>query len=156
MSHPNKDILDQFYSAFSMKDPERMLANYDEEVFFYDPVFGNLYGEQVRSMWRMLMKRGGDDLEISHRVLSVNDEGGQVEWTARYRFGPNKRPVMNRIIATLWIANGKIYQHEDHFDFWKWSRQALGVPGYLLGWTGYMRKKVRAMARRGLEKASKA
>ena len=115
----------------------------------------DLFGDEVRSMWRMLIKRGGDDLEISYRVLSSYEVGGEVEWTAKYKFGPKKRPVNNQIIATLWIANGKIYQHEDHFNLAKWSRQALGLPGYLLGWSGYMKKKIRAMARKGLEKARK-
>jgi hypothetical protein len=155
MSHLNKDILDGFYSAFSQKDTNRMLSYYSADVLFHDPVFGSLQGEQVAAMWRMLLERGGDDLHVTHRILSLNKDGGQVEWTARYNFGPRKRPVVNRIIATLWIANGKIYQHEDHFDFWKWSRQALGLPGYLLGWTGYLRLKVRGMAKKGLEKVSK-
>ena len=155
MHHPNLDILDGFYTSFAQKDVDRMLSFYAKEVIFYDPVFGDLFGDEVRKMWRVLIKGGGEDLEISHKVLSVNDEGGQVEWTARYKFGTKKRYVTNRIIATIWIANGKIYQHEDHFDFWKWSRQALGLPGYLLGWTSYMRKKLRAMARKGLEKTSK-
>jgi hypothetical protein len=26
-------------------------------------------------------------------------------------------------------------KHTDDFDIWKWSKQALGIPGHLLGWT---------------------
>ena len=25
---------------------------------------------------------------------------------------------------------------------WKWSKQALGLPGFLLGWTPAMKKKI--------------
>jgi hypothetical protein len=42
--------------------------------------------------------------------------------------------------------------HEDHFDFWRWSRQALGPVGLLLAWTGWLRRKVQAQARKGLDR----
>ncbi|HPM68974.1 MAG TPA: nuclear transport factor 2 family protein, partial [Piscinibacter sp.] len=29
---------------------------------------------------------------------------------------------------------------------WTWSRQALGTPGLLLGWSGFLKDKVRAKA----------
>jgi hypothetical protein len=34
---------------------------------------------------------------------------------------------------------------------WAWTRQALGAPGLLLGWTPFLQKKVQAEARKGLE-----
>jgi hypothetical protein len=44
-------------------------------------------------------------------------------------------------------------RHTDDFDIWKWSKQALGIPGHLLGWTGYMQKKINENAT--LSKVSK-
>lgn len=38
------------------------------------------------------------------------------------------------------------------FDFWAWSRQALGIPGLVLGWTPFFRRMVRAQAAANLEK----
>jgi hypothetical protein len=35
---------------------------------------------------------------------------------------------------------------------WAWSRQALGAPGLLLGWTPFLRRKIRAQAAANLEK----
>ena len=42
--------------------------------------------------------------------------------------------------------------HKDRFDFWRWSRQALGAPGVLLGWTPVIRNKVRGQAAANLRK----
>jgi hypothetical protein len=40
----------------------------------------------------------------------------------------------------------------DKFDFWKWSSQALGPVGFILGWTPMLRKKVQKQARERLAK----
>ena len=45
---------------------------------------------------------------------------------------------------------GLIATHRDRFDFWAWSRQALGLSGTLLGWTPMLRNKVRTQAAAGL------
>jgi hypothetical protein len=46
--------------------------------------------------------------------------------------------------------DGKIVRHTDTFGFWKWSRQALGISGVLLGWSGFLQNQVRQTARRSL------
>ena len=48
------------------------------------------------------------------------------------------------------IEDGLIVDHRDDFDIWKWSRQALGMPGMLLGWSPPLQKKVRDTALSGL------
>ncbi|MEN9670596.1 MAG: hypothetical protein RL018_873, partial [Pseudomonadota bacterium] len=40
----------------------------------------------------------------------------------------------------------------DSFNFWAWSRQALGAPGLLIGWTPFLRAKVQATANDNLQK----
>jgi len=39
-----------------------------------------------------------------------------------------------------------IVRHVDSFDFYRWSRMALGLPGFLLGWTSTIQGRVRAQA----------
>ena len=39
----------------------------------------------------------------------------------------------------------------DAFDFWTWWRQALGLPGLLLWWMGYLQGTVRIRAPERLE-----
>jgi hypothetical protein len=43
-------------------------------------------------------------------------------------------------------SDGRIVRHRDRFDFWRWSRQALGTPGLLLGWSPMLRNQVRERA----------
>ena len=47
---------------------------------------------------------------------------------------------------------GLITRQRDRFDFWDWSRQALGTPGLLLGWSPFLRRKVRAQAAANLQR----
>ena len=54
--------------------------------------------------------------------------------------------------ATFRIEDDLIVDHVDRFSFWKWSRQALGTKGLLLGWTPFLRCKVGGTARAGLDK----
>ena len=49
-------------------------------------------------------------------------------------------------------GNSLITTHRDRFNFWTWSRQALGAPGLLLGWSPYLRNKVRAQAASNLQR----
>jgi hypothetical protein len=59
--------------------------------------------------------------------------------------------VHNRIDARFeFDAAGLISRHVDRFNFWRWSRQALGLKGWLLGWTSLVRDKVRAQAAKNL------
>ena len=53
--------------------------------------------------------------------------------------------------AEFRFADGLIAEHRDEFDFHRWSRQALGAPGLLLGWTPLLRAAVRRRARAGLD-----
>ena len=70
---------------------------------------------------------------------------------ATYTFAATGRRVHNVIDAEFRFENGLIIEHTDRFDFWRWSRMALGAPGMLLGWTPIVRNKVRGQARAGLD-----
>mgnify|MGYP000423281271 CR=1 FL=1 len=50
------------------------------------------------------------------------------------------------------LPDGLIIEHRDSFDFYRWSRQALGVPGLLLGWSSFLQNKVRAQAAANLKR----
>ena len=51
--------------------------------------------------------------------------------------------MVNDVRATFRIEDGLIVDHVDGFSFWKWSRQALGTKGLLLGWTPFLRAQGR-------------
>ena len=57
MSHPNTQVIERFYTAFQRRDARTMIACYADDVVFSDPAFGELRGDEVRGMWRMLVTR---------------------------------------------------------------------------------------------------
>lgn len=149
--HPHAQLLTDFYSAFQRRDAQAMAACYHPDAEFSDPAFPGLRGAQVTSMWRMLCERG-KDLELTFRDVQADDHTGRAHWDARYSFSGTGRKVLNRIDAEFEFKDGKILRHTDRFDFWTWSRQALGPAGLLLGWTPLLRNKVRKTARASLDK----
>lgn len=149
-SHEN--IIQQFYQAFARHDAESMAALYHDDAVFTDPAFGTLKGEEVGKMWRMLIERGRESLAVTHSNVQASGDVGSAQWTADYQFGSTGRMVHNEITARFEFKEGKIIRHIDSFNLWKWSRQALGMPGFLLGWTPFLKNKVRAQARKGLRR----
>jgi len=143
-------IADRFYQAFAQRDWRAMQACYHPQVQFSDPVFTDLRGPMAGAMWHMLCERGAD-LRVEHRDVVEQGDTVRAHWEAWYTFSATGRKVHNVIDATMTLQDGRIVRHVDDFDFWRWSRQALGVPGVLLGWTPIVRDKVRAQAAKGLE-----
>lgn len=141
--------IERFYTAFAAKDLDTMGACYHPEIHFSDPVFPDLRGPRVMHMWRTLSGRS-DDMAIVFRDVTAGtaDDTGSAHWTATYTFSGSGRHVVNEIDAAFRFQDGLIVRHVDSFDFWRWSRQALGAPGLLLGWTPYLRAKVRARSAR--------
>ncbi|MEZ4722229.1 MAG: nuclear transport factor 2 family protein [Flavobacteriales bacterium] len=142
----NKELINRFYMAFASEDAEAMAGCYADVAVFDDPAFGRLNNGRVRNMWRMLIKNSGGNLKITHSDVWADDWKGGAKWVAEYTFSKTGRKVVNRIDAQFEFKDGKIIHHVDHFDFWKWSRQALGLVGLLLGWTLFLQNKVRQQA----------
>lgn len=149
--HPNAELLLSFYQCFNRRDAAGMNACYSPDVQFEDPAFGVLVGDEARGMWRMLCERG-HDLQVTTTDVEANEAHGSARWEALYTFSQTGRRVHNVIQAEFAFRDGRISAHHDHFDFWRWSRQALGAPGMLLGWSGFLRDKVRAQARANLKR----
>jgi ketosteroid isomerase-like protein len=146
----NEQLIHTFYSAFQKRDAAGMLACYDPQVQFSDPVFTDLKGARAGAMWTMLCERG-KDLKIEFRDVRADDRAGSAHWDAWYTFTGTGRKVHNSIDASFEFSGGRIVRHTDRFDLHRWSRQALGLPGLLLGWTPLLQNKVRAMAAKNLD-----
>lgn len=148
--HPNQQLIQTFYEAFSRKDYVTMGACYHPDATFRDEAF-DLRGPEVPAMWHMLCERG-KDLRIVFSEVAADEHRGSANWEAWYTFSKSGRKVHNVIHAEFTFKDGKILTHHDTFPFHRWARQALGLPGLLLGWTGFFRKKVQATAMDGLRK----
>ena len=147
----SNSIIERFYTAFKEQNAAEMAACYHPDVIFNDPAFKNLNYQEVSAMWEMLIKRADGNLSIEHHSVMEDNELGQCTWEAEYEFSKTGNAVHNIIHATMQFKDGKIIRHDDHFNFWKWSKMALGLPGALLGWTPYLRGKVQKMARKSLD-----
>ena len=149
MSKTNEDIGIEFYNAFASKDLESMDKLYHPNLKFSDPAFGKLNREQALSMWKMLFT-ASQDLDVTFKVVASSEQNVRMEWLAKYSFGKNKRPIINRINADLEISDGLILIHTDSFNLHQWAKQALGFSGLLLGWTGYFKNKLQQQTSRRL------
>jgi ketosteroid isomerase-like protein len=132
----NEQLINTFYTCFKNKDYEGMQACYADNAIFSDAVFKNLNAEQVKAMWQMLILKG-KDLRLEFSNISADDTTGKAHWDAYYTFSATGKKVINRIDANFEFENGKITKHVDHFGFYKWAKQALGITGILLGWTAF-------------------
>jgi len=149
-------VAERFYEAFMVRDHYTMGLLYAEHATFSDPVFPLLNARGARTMWKMLLTRA-EDLGIEVKILEDSPTHASVDWVAHYTFGATGRPVVNRVHTEMAISLGRIVSQVDSFNLWRWSGQALGARGWLLGWTPLVRNKIRAQAAHALrEYARKA
>ena len=151
----NKATLGYFYSAFAHLDADAMCTCYAPQAQFDDELFSVRGSDEIAGMWRMacqsLQDRDRRDWKLNYRTFMLSEQIGCAHWRARYHFGPAGRQVQRRVTATfLFGPDGRIVQQHAQFDFWRWSRQALGLQGLLLGWTPFLRQQVRSRARENL------
>jgi len=149
----SRDTIERFYKAFASLDAKMMAECYALDAKFEDEVFELRGRTHVGGMWTMLCaaikRQGRTDWKLE--VRDITDHSAH--WEPRYRFSATGRLVHNIIDAEFeFDSQGLIKRHRDRFDFWRWSRQALGMKGVLLGWTGWLRGKVRRQASRNLAK----
>lgn len=142
----NEETIRRLYDGLDRHDGEAMASCYSPGASFSDPVFPDLTGEQAGDMWRMLTARA-TDLSVELPEAKADDEAGAARWIATYTFGATGKRVSNRVRSDFRFDEaGQIAEQNDDFPFWRWSRQALGLPGLALGWTPFLRSKVRSNA----------
>ncbi len=144
MIKQEKTIIDTFYQAFAQRDYRTMATCYHPYATFKDPVF-ELEGKQIHAMWHMLCQRG-KDLRIEYSDVEFSENVASANWTALYTFSKTKNKVVNHISASFVLKDGLIVNHVDDFIFYNWASQALGITGVFLGWTSFLKNKVRTEA----------
>ena len=148
----NEELISRFYTAFQQLDYNKMNSCYRDDIIFFDPVFNLLERNQVKSMWKMLCTTAKNfELQFSN-IVALDEEYYTCEWIASYTFSRTGRRVINKVKAFMRVADGKIIEHSDGFSLHKWSMQALGFSGWLLGWNRFFQTKIKNQARRSLNK----
>ena len=149
--HPNRALIEKFYACFQLLDGDGMAQCYYENIEFSDPVFPKLKGFKAEAMWKMLCSRARG-FDLTFKGARADDTIGSVHWEATYIFSLTDRKVHNKIDATFRFKDGKIIQHHDSFNFWKWSSMALGPVGLIFGWSPIVKNKVQRQAARNLDR----
>lgn len=149
-STDTRALIEGYFAAFARRDGAAMAACYHADATFRDPVF-ELRGAEVGAMWRMLCSRAAD-LRVEASGIVADGAEGRGDWQAWYTFSTTGRRVHNIVHSRFRCADGLIIEQVDDFAFWRWSRQALGPIGHLLGWTPLLRAKVRGNACTALER----
>ena len=149
----SRQTIERLYAAFASLDAKGMAACYADDALFDDEAFSLRGRHQIGGMWAMLIdairQQGRKDWKLE--VSAITDS--TAHWEPTYRFSATGRLVHNVIDAEFeFDSQDLIKRQRDRFDFWRWSRQALGLPGMLLGWSGFLRSKVRRTAARRLDR----
>ncbi len=148
-----KEVIEDFYTAFSKLDAENMVKHYHPEVIFNDPAFGTLKGERAKNMWRMLCEsQKNKDFKIEFGDISSEGEKGSAKWEAFYTFRQTGRRVHNKIKAEFQFQDGLIIHHKDNFNLHIWAKQAMGFKGLLLGYTSFFKSKLQNKTNQLLDK----
>jgi len=145
----NQQLIEKFYQAFQQRNAEVMAASYTDDAQFSDAAFIGLRGQQVGDMWRMLTEKA-QNFSLVFDGVQADDHSGEAHWVATYTFSQTGNTVVNDIHARFTFRDGKIATHTDTFDLWRWSSQALGLKGRLLGWTPLVQNAIRKQAAKGL------
>jgi ketosteroid isomerase-like protein len=146
----NTEVISKFYTAFQQLDYQAMNSCYSDDIVFNDPAFGLLRGDEAKAMWEMLCKNAKNLSLTFSNIQLLDEEYATCNWVATYTFSKTGRRVVNNIKAFMRLKDGKIIEHSDGFKLSKWAAQALGLPGVLLGWTGFMKRKIQKNARKNL------
>lgn len=110
-----------------------MLDYYHKNVVYDDVGFGKQKGENAKAVWQFLIENVDKNAVITFSNIQTFATTGQVNWSTTYYFG--KRKIKNNITATFRFQDDKIIYHKDDYSLWKWSQQAFGILGYLIGWS---------------------
>jgi SnoaL-like domain len=141
----SRATIERFYDAFARLDAGAMAACYAADARFDDEAFSLNGRRQIGAMWRMLCESTRQRALADWKLQASGITEHSAHWEAHYRFTITGRLVHNIVEAEFeFDRDGLITRHVDRFDFWRWSRQALGAPGLLVGWTPWFRGKVRA------------
>lgn len=139
----HEKIILTFYTALANKDITTMLNCYHPKIVYEDVGFGTQKGKRAECVWRLLLEIGDINTKIVVENIQSGNRSVSAKWNADYVYGSQKRPVHNIITATFRFQEGKIIYHKDNYSLWKWSKQSLGIFGWLFGWSWLFKQIVR-------------
>ena len=148
----NKELINNFYASFQQLDFQGMASCYDENIVFFDTVFGLLSSTELNSMWEMICTTAVDFSLTYGNILELDDAYCTCDWVSSATFLGTNRRVVNKVRANMRFSEGKIIEHSDAFSVHQWSKQAMGLSGELLGWNSFFQRGIKNRAKKNLIK----
>jgi len=150
MNSSGKKVLDRFFTSLANRDADAMNACYNPEIIYMDPIIGVLKSTDVFAMWEMITE-DTPDFSVSYNEPEDRGDGYWIcQWRFSYRYPETNRKVINDIKAFMKVEDGKITEHSDAYSFLAWTKKAYGLKGWLLGRSGFFRKKMRTSSMKRL------
>jgi hypothetical protein len=121
--HPNELLVGRLFSALEPGDFRTAGDCYLDHAEYRDPAFQLKGKSDITAMWHMVCSR---NVKVSFRDIHADERTGTAHWEALYIFSKTHRLVHNKIDARFTFHGGKILLHQDEWDRWTWTVQALG------------------------------
>jgi hypothetical protein len=144
----NSELTARFFEAFKKLDYRAMNDCCAPGIIYNDPIAGILEGDVVLR-YRELICTGSRDMQLSFGpVKELDHEYISCPWSATYYFEPFQRVVRYDATAYMKMSGGLITEHSDGYRLSTWLAKNYGITGYVFGWSGYMKRKIKYHYRR--------
>jgi hypothetical protein len=145
MTHPNAMLIDRLFTALTEHQPDTIASCYHPDASFEDIAFRLRGRGEIHDMWRMICL-GGSEIVATYEILQADENTARVRLVDDYKFGKDKRRVVNVIDSRFAFRDGLIVEHHDTCDPRAWGAAALGgVPGFIAGRVPFVRRFMAGM-----------
>lgn len=137
-----QELVASFYGAFSRLDYEQMMDCYADDIIYNDPLVGLIERGEVKAYWKMICANAKALSLKTYDFEEIDDEYVTSRYQVEYYLEATGKKVRYAAKSFMRIAEGKIVEHSDGFRLSTFLGNTYGLAGQLLGWTGYLKKKV--------------
>jgi SnoaL-like domain len=149
----NAMIAFKLYEAFRTRNFLRINECYHDNAIYSSPFFDSLKKNEILAMWKAFLLNDST-MELTHSDILAEDVGeqlGEANWEVKYTYRDTKRRVNLEIKSKLQFKGGKVFRHEDSFNFYLWATQAYEIQGVLFGIFGFFRNKIKRKMYKNIE-----
>jgi hypothetical protein len=138
--------VEQLFKAAQARDPDAILLAYAEEALIDHPLLGSLSRADYAAALTAFLQET-PDYELTFQINHAGIDHAEAEWTLSYVFHATGRSIVTKGETAFRLSGLRIIHQRDDFDRRDWSRQALGLSGFVLsfvpGWRAFLERELR-------------
>ena len=143
----HKDIIAIFFDCFNQRDFQKLKTFCTFDIYYFDPLYNLLRGEDVFIMWEHVY---GEVDDFSLATTDFKDDGdGYYVIDLQVNFKERKQ-ILQAIKAYIRIEEGMVSEYSSAFSIHGLCKQRHGIIGNLLGWNRLYQNRIKNDARRKL------